>query len=123
MIIAWLAVLAVQCPDGTPPPCAGARAPTPVLVVQPFENRSRDTRRDNANLVQGTDTLRYGWPDTTEHRCRTAAEVAAVLHRRGWTGTLRPCSPGCAAAPPTKAEARTSRSRAESSRGLSDSRG
>src|SRR5260221_6628133 len=32
-----------QCPDGTPPPCAGARPVLPVLVVQPFENRSRDT--------------------------------------------------------------------------------
>jgi hypothetical protein len=34
---------AVQCPDGTPPPCAGSRAPLPVIVITPFENRSRDT--------------------------------------------------------------------------------
>jgi TolB-like protein/tetratricopeptide (TPR) repeat protein len=32
-----------QCPDGTPPPCAGARSPLPTLVVAPFENRSRDS--------------------------------------------------------------------------------
>ena len=52
--------------------------------------------------VQGMDTLRYGWPDATEHRCRTAAEIAAVLRDRGWTGTLRPCGPGCTAAPASR---------------------
>lgn len=72
------------------------------VAAHPAEGRWRDTRRDNANLVQGTDTLRYGWPDATEHRCRTAAEIAAVLRGRGWTGTLRPCRPGCTAAPSAK---------------------
>ncbi len=76
------------------------------VAAHPPEGRWRDTRRDNVNLVQGTDTLRYGWLDATEHRCRTAAEIAAVLRRRGWTGTLRPCGPGCTAAPPAKARAR-----------------
>lgn len=66
-------------------------------VAHPAEGRWRDTHRDNANLVQGTETLRYGWPDTTENRCQTAAEIAAVLRRRGWTGTLRGCSPACRA--------------------------
>jgi hypothetical protein len=64
-------------------------------AAHPAEGRWRDTHRDNANLVRGTETLRYGWPDTTVHRCRTALEVAAVLRRHGWTGTLRPCSPTC----------------------------
>ncbi len=68
------------------------------VAAHPEEGRWRDTHRDNANLVQGTDTLRYGWPDATEHRCRTAAEIGAVLRRRGWTGTLRPCGPSCTAA-------------------------
>ncbi len=63
----------------------------------PAEGRWRDTHRDNANLVQGPQTLRYCWPDATEHRCRTAAEIGAVLRRRGWTGSVRPCGPGCAA--------------------------
>jgi very-short-patch-repair endonuclease len=72
------------------------------VAAHPAEGRWRDTRRDNANLVQGTDTLRYGWPDATEHRCRTAAEIAAVLRRRGWTGTLRPCGPDCTATPPAR---------------------
>ena len=64
-------------------------------AAHPAEGRWRDTHRDNTNLVQGTETLRYGWPDATVHRCRTALEVAAVLRRRGWKGTLRPCSPTC----------------------------
>ena len=64
-------------------------------AAHPAEGRWKDTHRDNANLVRGTETLRYGWPDTTVHRCRTALEVAAVLRRHGWTGTLRPCSPTC----------------------------
>jgi very-short-patch-repair endonuclease len=68
------------------------------LAAHPAEGRWRDTRRDNANRVQGTETLRYGWPDATENRCQTAAEIAAVLRRRGWTGTLRPCGPSCRAA-------------------------
>ncbi len=66
-------------------------------AAHPAEGRWRDTRRDNANLVQGARTLRYGWPDVTEHRCRTAAEIAAVLRSQGWTGTLRRCGPTCTA--------------------------
>jgi hypothetical protein len=68
------------------------------VAAHPAEGRWRDTHRDNANRVQGTETLRYGWPDATEHRCRTAAEIAAILQRRGWAGALRPCRPGCTAA-------------------------
>ena len=79
------------------------------VAAHPEEGRWRDTHRDNANLVQGTDTLRYGWPDTTEHRCRTAAEIGAVLRSRGWTGTLRPCGPGCTAAPRPSGAARSER--------------
>jgi hypothetical protein len=71
-------------------------------AAHPAEGRWRDTRRDNANLTQGTRTLRYGWPDVTEYRCRTAAEVAEVLRRQGWTGTLRRCGPACTATGPPK---------------------
>jgi hypothetical protein len=66
-------------------------------VAHPAEGRWRDTRRDNANLVRGVETLRYGWPDATEHRCRTAAEIGALLRRHGWKGFIRPCSPSCQA--------------------------
>lgn len=66
-------------------------------AAHPAEGRWRDTRRDNVNLVQGARTLRYGWPDVTEHRCRTAAEIATVLRGQGWTGSLRRCGPSCTA--------------------------
>ena len=66
-------------------------------AAHPAEGRWRDTHRDNANLVLDARTLRYGWPDVTGHRCRTAAEIAAVLRRQGWTGTLRRCGPSCTA--------------------------
>jgi len=65
------------------------------LVAHPPEGRWRDVHRDNSNLVQGTETLRYGWPDATANRCRTAEEIAAVLLRRGWKGKPRPCGPAC----------------------------
>ncbi len=71
-----------------------------VAAAHPAQGRWRDTRRDNANLVQGARTLRYGWPDATEYRCRTAAEVAAALRSGGWNGALRPCGPACTAARP-----------------------
>jgi len=66
-------------------------------AAHPAEGRWRDTHRDNVNLLLGARTLRYGWPDVTEHRCRTAAEVGAALRRYGWTGTLRRCGPACTA--------------------------
>jgi hypothetical protein len=68
-------------------------------AAHPAEGRWRDTRRDNATLLlQQTQTLRYGWPDVTQYRCQTAAQIAEILRRRGWTGTVRPCSPTCTAA-------------------------
>jgi hypothetical protein len=66
-------------------------------AAHPAEGRWRDTHRDNANRVQGTETLRYGWPDVTENRCRTAAEIAEVLHRQGWKEMPRACGPACQA--------------------------
>jgi len=85
-------------------------------AAHPAEGRWRDTRRDNANLAQGARTLRYGWPDVTEYRCRTAAEVAEVLRSQGWTGTLRRCGPGCSAVEPQeqgKPRERSERERSE----------
>ena len=67
------------------------------VAAHPAEGRWGDTHRDNTNLVQGTQTLRYNWPDATENRCHTAAQIAAVLRRHGWPGTLRPCGPTCQA--------------------------
>jgi very-short-patch-repair endonuclease len=65
-------------------------------IAHPDAVRWRDTRRDNANAADGRVTLRYNWADVTERRCQVAAEVAAVLRNRGWTGVPRRCGSGCA---------------------------
>jgi very-short-patch-repair endonuclease len=53
--------------------------------------RFRDNRRDNAALLDGEVTLRYGWSDVTERPCQVAFEVAAVLRSRGWAGFPTRC--------------------------------
>ena len=55
--------------------------------------RFRDMGRDNANLVdRGLVTLRYGWHDVASRPCSVARQLASLLRRRGWTGTLKPCT-------------------------------
>lgn len=58
------------------------------------DQRLRDARRDNAALLQGEVTLRYGWPDVTERACGVAWQVAAILRSRGWQDEGRRC-PRC----------------------------
>lgn len=70
----------------------------------PGERRGEDQDRDNASAVTGA-TLRYGWNDVTRRACETARQEADALRSRGWTGTLRACSPGCRAVSPRPAEA------------------
>ncbi len=69
------------------------------VVAHPPGERWRDFRRDNAGVVDGIVTLRYGWADVTGRPCEVAGQVAAVLRGRGWAGSVRPCGPSCAAAP------------------------
>jgi hypothetical protein len=64
-------------------------------AAHPADERWRDTSRDNTNLAAGKETLRYGWPGVTVHRCESAIQLAAVLRRNGWQGNLRPCGPAC----------------------------
>src|SRR5262249_46969917 len=52
-------------------------------------------RRDNDATRAGHATLRYGWADVLGAPCEVAAEVAAVLAARGWTGRPRRCGPRC----------------------------
>jgi very-short-patch-repair endonuclease len=66
-------------------------------AAHPADARWQDIRRDNASAEAGIVTLRYSWADVTAEPCRVAAEVAKVLHRRGWQGHPRSCGPGCAA--------------------------
>ncbi|MFT3877869.1 MAG: DUF559 domain-containing protein [Propioniciclava sp.] len=51
----------------------------------------RDLARDNTHASQGQTTLRYGSFDLREKPCEIAAQVAATLQSRGWTGELRRC--------------------------------
>jgi predicted transcriptional regulator of viral defense system len=69
-------------------------------AAHPADEQWRDKRRDTANTVGGIITLRFGLLDLGERRCETASAVATLLHRYGWTGSLRACGPGCTAALP-----------------------
>jgi hypothetical protein len=62
----------------------------------PDAQRGLDQERDNQAAVTGS-TLRYGWSDVTRWACETARQEADALRHRGWTGELKPCSPGCRA--------------------------
>ncbi|WP_344220970.1 hypothetical protein [Kribbella sancticallisti] len=57
-------------------------------------SRWRDMSRDNAAAVEDKVTLRFGY-QLVSQPCTTAAQVSAVLRRRGWSGATRPCSPTC----------------------------
>ncbi|MDQ3714998.1 MAG: DUF559 domain-containing protein [Actinomycetota bacterium] len=52
----------------------------------------RDRTRDNAHAIAGWLTLRFGWRDVVTDPCAVAAQIAAVLCTRGWTGRLSACS-------------------------------
>lgn len=57
-------------------------------------NALRDMDRDNAHLVAGVATLRFGWRQVTQNPCGVAGIVAAALRRGGWQATLKRC-PRC----------------------------
>jgi len=67
------------------------------VLAHPAEARKYDSRRDNANTLDGFQTLRYGWVPVAYHACAVAREVADLLRHRGWQGTPRPCARGCSA--------------------------
>lgn len=55
--------------------------------VTPPEQKWQDADRDNDNLFAGdVQTVRFGLRDVTVRRCAWAAQLAAVLMRRGWDG-------------------------------------
>jgi hypothetical protein len=64
-------------------------------AAHPEAARWTDIRRDRAHLADGQVTLRYGWTEVSTASCTVAAEIARVLHQRGWTGALRRCGRHC----------------------------
>jgi hypothetical protein len=57
--------------------------------------RQREGRRDRKAAVAGRLTIRCYWPDLVPSACELAADVAAILTQRGWTGRPRPCGKDC----------------------------
>ena len=65
------------------------------VLAHPAEARKHDSRRDNANTLDGFQTLRYGWVPVAYHACAVALEVADLLRKRGWRGFLGRCGNAC----------------------------
>ena len=66
-------------------------------VAHPGGRTNSDTWRDNAVLIKyGDITLRYRWHHVIAQPCETAAQIVAVLRRRGWKGEPKKCGPHCA---------------------------
>lgn len=57
-------------------------------------SRWRDMTRDNTALMEAKQTLRFGY-QLMGDPCAAAAQVATVLHLRGWPGSPTPCSSTC----------------------------
>jgi hypothetical protein len=55
----------------------------------------KDKARDRTAATTGLQTVRLEWPDVHSQACASAADIAAILQRRGWTGKARPCSLTC----------------------------
>lgn len=65
------------------------------LVHNTVRQRDADLDRDLDVAATGRSAVRLSWGQVFDRPCRTAAGIAAVLRRHGWTGQPRPCSPGC----------------------------
>jgi hypothetical protein len=64
-------------------------------AAHPDAARWSDAARNNAAAAGGVVTLRYPYSDLAARPCEVAAEVAAVLRRRGWDGLPRACRSSC----------------------------
>ena len=63
----------------------------------PAEQHGQDQARDNEAVATTGATLRYGWADVDRTLCDTAGQVYRALRKRGYPGSLRPCSATCRA--------------------------
>jgi hypothetical protein len=68
------------------------------------DSRWRDMSRDNAAVLDSKLTLRFGHQIVSDP-CAAAAQTAALLRLRGWTGFPTPCSPTCPIPTPLRLEA------------------
>ena len=57
--------------------------------------RFRDQDRDNAAVLTGRPTLRFGWNDVYDDPCQAADQVAEALMHLGTSTRLTPCSDSC----------------------------
>ncbi|MGI3780795.1 MAG: hypothetical protein ACRYG2_08450 [Janthinobacterium lividum] len=62
------------------------------------KGRFRDMKRDNAHVLLGRPTLRFGHDDVLRSPCAVAGQVAGMLARCGWPELPTPC-PRCARVP------------------------
>jgi hypothetical protein len=67
------------------------------VLAHSVDGRSREMRRDNANTLDGYQTLRYSWVPVAYHACATALEIFSLLRRNGLRAPFRPCGKSCAA--------------------------
>ena len=75
----------------------GVRIELDGQLAHPSGRTAIDTWRDNAVLIERSEiTLRYRWQHVVAEPCATAAQVAAALSSRGWSGRATRCSPSCA---------------------------
>ena len=59
------------------------------------------------DALDGSRTIKLGWPDVIDHACANAARLARILTDGGWdAATLRPCGDGCEVAPVSSSSAR-----------------
>lgn len=58
--------------------------------------RAKDMDRDLDAAADGRDSVRVSWAQCVDTPCATAGRLGRLLQRRGWRGTVHPCSPDCA---------------------------
>lgn len=69
-----------------------------------WDAENRDGRRDLDQAAAGWTTVRLRSRQVMRDACETAARLAALLQARGWSGSPRPCGPGCPVPSPQVAE-------------------
>lgn len=61
-----------------------------------WKAQGRDADRDLDDLARGgAETARLRWKQVYATPCRTAARIATILQRKGWTGVPTRCGPDC----------------------------